>query len=259
MPSYKPGDFFLGIIDFFGILLPGAVFLFLQSIVASEVLGYNILIKILAGPFELQFSNLPAAVQWVAFLFGAYLFGYLLFEIGRSLFESPTMSTRMREWEARRQKKQADSVASGDDPLYKHVLQRIDFPEYNDMGEKEKNSFLKNDRTKVFHRAFSYVRLNGPDAIAEIERQTAVYKLFRTMTIVLLLESFFTLIFVLVHLISWALGSKFCFPDSGLIRLFVMVPLTLIFAWHLPFRRTWAENLTFEFFLLIKYQKMQNS
>lgn len=60
--DFKPGDFFLSIVTFFGVLLPGAILLFLR------------------GPFAA--SNpvpLPGVVpEWAAFLVAAYVAGHIL-------------------------------------------------------------------------------------------------------------------------------------------------------------------------------------
>jgi hypothetical protein len=66
--AYKPGDFFLGIIDFFGILVPGAVLLFLHG-------------ERLAGDLGLRLDHDPAAM-WAAFLIGSYVLGSFLLGFG---------------------------------------------------------------------------------------------------------------------------------------------------------------------------------
>ena len=66
--AYKPGDFFLGIIDFFGILVPGAVLLFLHG-------------ERLAAHLGLRLDNDPAAT-WAAFFVGSYVLGSFLLGFG---------------------------------------------------------------------------------------------------------------------------------------------------------------------------------
>jgi len=66
--EYKPNDVFLNVIDFFGILVPGAVLLFLRG---RDILGF-------LG------VALPAdkASYWVAFFVGSLLLGHFLTGVG---------------------------------------------------------------------------------------------------------------------------------------------------------------------------------
>jgi hypothetical protein len=69
----NPEKFFIGLMDFFSIILPGALLTFLLMIVVeSGVLGD-------------QYFNLAGPQGWAAFLFVSYLLGHLVFLIG-SLF-----------------------------------------------------------------------------------------------------------------------------------------------------------------------------
>ena len=71
--DFNPEKLFVGLMDFFSILLPGALLTFLLMIVVgSGVLGY-------------QCFDLAGAQGWAAFLFASYLLGHLVFLIG-SLF-----------------------------------------------------------------------------------------------------------------------------------------------------------------------------
>jgi hypothetical protein len=66
--DYEPGDFFLGVIDFFGILVPGAVLLFLHG-------------ERLAGDLGLRLDHNPATT-WAAFFVGSYVLGSFLLGFG---------------------------------------------------------------------------------------------------------------------------------------------------------------------------------
>src|SRR5215831_14859087 len=66
--DYKPGDFFIGVIDLFGILVPGAVLLFLHG---------PSLITLLLLPFDRNQTAL-----WVAFFVGSYVIGHFLLGVG---------------------------------------------------------------------------------------------------------------------------------------------------------------------------------
>jgi 8-oxo-dGTP pyrophosphatase MutT (NUDIX family) len=73
--NFDPQKFFIGLMDFFSILLPGAL---LASLLMDEV-----------GPLVLgdRYANLAGAPAWAAFLFASYLFGHLVFLLGSWLDE----------------------------------------------------------------------------------------------------------------------------------------------------------------------------
>src|SRR5437660_5379215 len=74
--NFEPQKFFIGLMDFFSILLPGAMLTYLlMGEVGPVVLG------------SAQFEKLTGAGGWVAFLISSYLFGHLIFLVGSWLDE----------------------------------------------------------------------------------------------------------------------------------------------------------------------------
>jgi ADP-ribose pyrophosphatase YjhB (NUDIX family) len=73
--NFDPQKLFIGLLDFFSILLPGALLTCLAMVVV--------------GPIDLGpgFPKLDATSGWVAFLFASYLFGNLVFLLGSWLDE----------------------------------------------------------------------------------------------------------------------------------------------------------------------------
>jgi hypothetical protein len=73
--NFEPPKFFIGQMDFFSILLPGAL---LTYLLMDEV-----------GPVALgnRYATLAGAQAWAAFLFASYLFGHLVFLLGSWLDE----------------------------------------------------------------------------------------------------------------------------------------------------------------------------
>lgn len=73
--NFAPLKFFIGLMDFFSILLPGAL---LTWLLMGEV-----------GPVVLggRYATLDGAQAWAAFLFASYLFGHLVFLLGSWLDE----------------------------------------------------------------------------------------------------------------------------------------------------------------------------
>src|SRR5262245_57653919 len=73
--NFEPQKFFIGLMDFFSILLPGTL---LTWLLMGEV-----------GPVVLgnRYTTLAIAQAWAAFLFASYLFGHLVFLLGSWLDE----------------------------------------------------------------------------------------------------------------------------------------------------------------------------
>ena len=191
--AFKPGDFFIGVIDFFGILVPGAVLLFLHG-------------ESLVNSLGLQLAQNQTAL-WVVFLLGSYVLGHFLLGIGVPLNRLLRFSRRLSK-----------------DKFYNEVKEIISLP-----PQVEKN------RTDAFYRAYSFVRLRSPSALAEIERQMADYKLFRSLT----------LVFGLDLLLVWFRGIA-SWP-----RLLFSGILFILAAWRFLFLLGWTYRITFEYYALL--------
>lgn len=73
--NFDPQKFFIGLMDFFSILLPGAL---LTWLLMGKV-----------GPVALgdRYARLDGAEAWATFLFASYLFGHLVYLLGSWLDE----------------------------------------------------------------------------------------------------------------------------------------------------------------------------
>ena len=74
--SFEPQKFFIGVIDFFAILLPGALLTYLLRIRLERL-----------PEVDLRIERLEGAKGWVAFLVASYFLGHLMFLIGSALDE----------------------------------------------------------------------------------------------------------------------------------------------------------------------------
>jgi hypothetical protein len=74
--AYKPSDFFVGVMDFFSILLPGALLVFLGREFAAD--------HIFVAPLP-HLRN--TAEGWVAFIFASYLVGQFTFLISATFMD----------------------------------------------------------------------------------------------------------------------------------------------------------------------------
>jgi hypothetical protein len=73
--SAEPEKFFVGVVELFSILLPGAVFAYLVKDRAGSVL---------IGP---EYARLPEVEAWAVFLVASYLLGHFIFLIGAWLLD----------------------------------------------------------------------------------------------------------------------------------------------------------------------------
>lgn len=122
--------------------------------------------------------------------------------------------------------------SESEDAFYKEVKDTIDLPQ-----EVEKS------RTNAFYRAYSFIRLESPSALAEIERQMADYKLFRSLTLVFALDC----ILVWFHcvLVWFQCGTLFWS------RLLLSGILFLLAGRRFLFLLAWTYRITFENYALL--------
>lgn len=149
--DYKPADFFVGVMDFFTILLPGALLTFVLRDVGTPVFG----------------AALPAlntaAEKWIAFIVSSYILGHLLHHLG-SVLDYFYDWLYVKKWRRRHGK---EDLLVKSQELMANQLGWVRMP-------------------SVFSWAASFVRANNDTAAGELERSGADSKFFRSLTIVLL-------------------------------------------------------------------------
>lgn len=190
----KPGDFLIGIIDFLGILLPGAVLVALHG-------------SYFVQKFNLQMSTAGQTSRWIIFFVSSYIIGHFLLGIGVPL-----------------NRLQRIYAAEDKDKYYQEVASDISLP-----------SGMDQSREDSFYRAFSFVRLYNAAAIAEVDRQAAEYKLFRSLT----------LVFILDLPLAWFQGMQ------NTPRALLACVLAALALWRFLFLLDWARRLTFEYYYLM--------
>jgi hypothetical protein len=146
--EYKPDDFFVGLVDFFAILLPGALLAFLFTGTDQTTIFGNLLPPV-RTPIE----------GWVIFLFAAYLLGQFISLIGATfmdwIYDHTYLPYRRRRG----------------DLLYDRAKQLL-------STNWEIAGLLKWTR--------AYVRLRSAGATKELDRLEATSKFFRSLFVVLL-------------------------------------------------------------------------
>ena len=189
----KPGDFYVTVIDFFGVLLPGAVLTWLY--------GETAMIWMSLPPFPGS-----SAAAWPAFLVVSYIAGQFLLNIGAHL------NNLLRPYKPK------------DDSLYEQVRSDVNLP-------------ATSGRKDTFYRAHAYLTLESPQAIAEIARHMAEYKLFRGLTLVFAFDC------VVALLTGMSRG-----------RWLGSLILTALSFWRFAFLLLWTYRTTFEYYILTKLQ-----
>lgn len=153
----KPGDFFVGVIDLFSILLPGALLL-------------AVVLALVPGPLSLQVFPLfgSATASWLAFLLGAYATGHFIFMIAAPL---DRIYDTYRRWKW--------PLAGDHCYLRANELRRRFFDEAPGTGA--------NLPMNTFKWAKTMLMLKAPAALADVQRYEADSKFFRSLVAVLLL------------------------------------------------------------------------
>ena len=151
--KFEPGSFYLGVVDFFSIMLPGGVLaFFLAGPVQGDIFG-TLFPAIPPGPAE-----------WVIFLFAAYLLGHIVFLIG-SYLDVIYDPVRKRVWP-----KETDFAYRQADRIKR---ERLD----GDAAEA----------INTYQWSRAVLTLGHPAGMAEIARIEADSKFFRSLVVVLVI------------------------------------------------------------------------
>jgi hypothetical protein len=158
----KPSDFFIGAMDFFAILLPGAVLAFLLKPWADR----------LFGPAVPALDD--SAQRWVAFAVCAYIFGHLLHAAGSVLddFYDKSYAKPRRERDG--------------DTLLDMTKKRVK-DQFKDTDKFDSDGF------NYFQWAGSCVRAGNAAAAAELERAGGDSKFFRSLCLLAALAALLAL------------------------------------------------------------------
>lgn len=187
----RPSDFYVTMIDFFGVLLPGAFLTYLRGDQLREIVGLS--------------SPATPAVAWSAFLVVSYVAGQLMLGVGVLLND-----TFLMLYERRKQ-----------DDLYQVVRRYI-------AAEQP----IPQTKRETFYRVAAFLRLSAPQAIFEVDRQMAEYKLFRSLMIVFAIDALFSIL----H------------PA----RLGVSAAVCAIAAWRFAFLLHWTYRTAFEYYITVR-------
>ncbi len=147
----KPTDFFIGVIDLFAVLVPGAILTFAFRDAAPHSLRIESLQTIPTG-------------AWIAFLLASYLVGHLVFMLGSRL------DFAYDKWRKRRHPKEGDQLYD--------AAHRLRNTLYHELAGAEFSSYKW---------ARCYATMRVPSARGEIDRFEATSKFFRGLIVVVII------------------------------------------------------------------------
>jgi hypothetical protein len=227
--NFKPSDFFIGIIDFFGILIPGLVLYYFHGSVLLDSLNVGT-------------GNKGGLQNWVLVLCSSYILGHFL--LGFSIWLNDISVRKLDDvtWEYFYDTKYYIILPrkGNHEKSKKRIWLRL--LDWLYRSDKKKRNGEYPEITNAFYAAFSFLRLNSTAAMAELERQTAESKLFRSLC----------LLFIIDFLIT-GFNYFFCFlpGPTPLGRPLLSLGLVLL-TWHrFDFLFDWTYRLAFDFFLQI--------
>jgi hypothetical protein len=176
----KPESFFIGVIDFFSILLPGAVVVYLAKTDLEPILFPNV------------FSHYTGeAAGWAVFLFASYLSGHFIFLLGSKLDDWVYEKIRWATPEGQRKR-----LANGEAEASRTTrwLASKMFGKNPDLSLEQvlklKESRIPDIDGKAVINAFQWAKarlmLQCPTALLDVQRFEADSKFFRSLVIVLI-------------------------------------------------------------------------
>ncbi len=176
--NFEPQKLFVGLIDFFSILLPGALLTFaLKDRLESTFLRPNN-------------APLPESALWAIFLFSSYLLGHLIFLIGAKFLDDIYDDIRTATYQHQLEKlARGQSLSSRG---YRLLATKL-FRKQNNGAVRQAVSIKKHyldplrasEAINAFQWAKARLTLNHPEAIATVQRFEADSKFFRSLLVVL--------------------------------------------------------------------------
>jgi 8-oxo-dGTP pyrophosphatase MutT (NUDIX family) len=227
--NFEPQKFFIGLIDFFSILLPGALLTYLlKDDMGPRLLGGGYL-------------KLVGTEGWMVFLFSSYLLGHFIFLLGAWLDE-PYDAIRKATYEG-----QVERLADGkklSSVLARWLAVRFfkkDVDQAVSQAVKIKEHYLDPLKASSAINAFQWCKarltLEHPEAIATVQRFEADSKFFRSLLVVLCV------------LIVWGLAKSR--PAITL----VSVPVLVLAFWRYVDQRVKATNQAYWYILTLEGQR----
>jgi len=183
--GFEPNKFFIGLMDFFSILLPGAI---VTYIVRGEI-GHRLL-----GD---SYPDLEGSAAVAAFLLVAYLAGHIVFMLGTYLDPFYDRLRKLRPVPADREARLLTRVRARMRAFARHPLRRLASLVFGartmddlalDQVKSLKQTHLGTAAQAInaFQWSKATLLLEHPEAFAKIERLEADSKFFRSLVVLFL-------------------------------------------------------------------------
>ena len=183
----KPQAFFIGVVDFFSVLLPGALLTyFLMGMFYDSFFGVG---KTFPAPTDIN-------VKWIIFLLITYTIGNIIYMLASFLDASYNRTLRKKVFQSPYDLsyKTAHSIHG----KYINVdASLIELIEEQQFTQDQCKNILSNPKREIFNTirwAQHFLLFNKPEALADIKRIEADSKFFRSLVITFLLIAFMLLI-----------------------------------------------------------------
>ncbi len=174
--KFEPQKFYIGMIEFFSVILPGVLFTY---VLMSE---YN---RLTGQSYQVETSE-----QGLIFLFISYVAGHFIFMMGSTI---DNIDQHLRNWTFQSQLRR---VADGEQPvarikrwLSSYILRDRDGAMYRVLPIKQHYLARVGGQNAVnaFQWSKAWLTEKNPQALAEVERYEADSKFFRSFIVVLFL------------------------------------------------------------------------
>jgi hypothetical protein len=227
--DFKPQTFFIGVTDFFSIVLPGAIGTYCLKVYFEEHTPP-------AGITELL--SMPGVQGWIVFLFSSYLIGNLIFPVGGWLLDLAIYDKWLRKMFAKNSDlcyRVATAIRDEAVPVDKWVK---NLKNKGKISSNEARMILKNNRREVVNTykwAHGILTIGFPKAMTEIKKFEADSKFFRSLVIIFML-----------------LGFGFSAEDHYLLW---FIPLAVLCLFRYADLRHKATERTYEYIVAIRHLK----
>ena len=162
----KPSDFFIGVVDLFAILLPGALLVFFLKHQLS------------CAQYCALFGDLQEGIaRWVVYLVASYILGHFIFAVG-SFFLDDLYDVSYKKWF--KERKQLSQLTGEVEARLKSWGQSAAEGGPTQTARRGIPDTLIEE--EVFNLTTAFVRVQSASAAAEIDRVEADSKFFRSLT-----------------------------------------------------------------------------
>lgn len=192
--NYKPSDLFIGVIDFFAVLLPGALLtFFMQAHWYGVFFGEEKIFPILHTTIE----------KGLVFMIVTYILGNIVFLISSVLLDPLIYDRFLKKWFS---KKNADILYHTATEVKEKYLQSPllinNLLMWGELSEREKKAVEARTRTKkeivnTFKWAQHFMLMKQPEALVTVKKAEADSKFFRCLVIA----------FIFIAAVSFAHGQ----------------------------------------------------